>query len=257
MTYSSLAVAYGSEPAVQSVSFSVDSGEILCIIGESGSGKTTLLRAAMRELGFSGDVVEGDIQYKGQSLLSLKKKQVRDMWGGVFSYIPQDCAASFMPIKKIGVQINDALLAHRGISLRESYDEACEMMHEMDVADPARIMDSYPFELSGGLIQRVGVALALLTHPRVIFADEPTSALDNKSHDRCMRMISDTCRHEMTSCIMVTHNMNVVRSIAQKVLVLHHGSVVAYGTVREVFENNPKKIVAQLDEASKILQGGL
>ncbi len=240
--------------AVTSVSFSVEPGEILCILGESGSGKTTLIRAALGQLGHGGYVVEGDIQYKGQSLLRLKRKQRRELWGSALSYIPQDCATSFMPIKKIGEQICDTLLSHQHMRRKAVYAHAGAMMHSMGISDPVRILNSYPFELSGGLIQRVGISLAFLAHPTIVFADEPTSALDYKSREQCMEVILEQCKQEDTSCVMVTHNIDMARSVAQKFLVLDQGRVVDYGSAKEVFDDDPKEIVTQLVKAAHIAQ---
>ena len=230
-------ISYNGEPTVQDVSFELKQGEILGIVGESGSGKSTIIKAIMGLLGEEGLVTKGDIWYLGESLTDMSEKKLRRYLGTEIGMVFQDCKAALCPVRKIGVQIHEAVSAHEKISKKETRIRAGEIMKKIGMDDYERVLDSYPFELSGGMQQRVGIAAAMLLNPKILMADEPTSALDvtvQKQVVEEMLMVRETFG---TSIVLVTHNMGVIRAMADKVLVLHEGEIMEYGVTEEVFEH--------------------
>ena len=209
LRYEHVDIAYLGQPAVEDVSFSLSSGEILGIVGESGSGKSTLIKAAMGLLGSEGRVTGGSIRYKGRDLTALPQKELRKLCGPELGYIFQSAGSAFCPIRTVGAQLYEAM----------------------------RILTSYPFELSGGMQQRVGIAAAMLLKPSVLLADEPTSALDvtlQKQVVEEMRMVRDTFG---TAIVLVAHNLGVIGAMADNVLVLKDGKTVEYGKTGDVLAN--------------------
>lgn len=229
-------VSYDGAPVVHDVSLPVMEGEVVCIVGESGSGKSTLVRAAMGQLGKRGCVTRGDIWYKGESIPDLAPRRMRELCGSDFALVFQDCLASLTPIRRIGNQVFEAMNAHRTISREQCDRLAGAMFERLGLNDPERVLVSYPFELSGGMGQRVGIAIALLGEPRVLFADEPTSALDVIAQAQVVRLLADVNRELGTTIVLVTHNMAVVEAIADHVLVLRDGNAQEFGPVKQVLE---------------------
>lgn len=229
-------VSYDGTPVVHDVSLPVSEGEVVCIVGESGSGKSTLVRAAMGQLGRRGCVTRGDIWYKGESIPDLAPRRMRELCGSELALVFQDCLASLAPIRRIGDQVFEAMGSHRRISREESDGLACKMFERLGLSDPERVLASYPFELSGGMGQRVGIAIALLGEPRVLFADEPTSALDVIAQAQVVRLLARVNRELGTTIVLVTHNMAVVEAMADHVLVLRDGRVEEVGPAKQVLE---------------------
>ena len=230
-------ISYNGKPVVQDVSFELKQGEILGIVGESGSGKSTVIKAIMGLLGEEGLVTEGDIWYKGENLTSMSEKKLRGYLGKEIGMVFQDCKAALCPVRTIGAQIHEAVSEHEKISRQETWKRAGEIMKKIGLDDSERVLNSYPFELSGGMQQRVGMAAAMLLNPKILMADEPTSALDvtvQKQVVEEMLMVRETFG---TSIVLVTHNMGVIRAMADKVLVLHEGEIMEYGVTKEVFEH--------------------
>lgn len=178
LRYEHVDIAYLGQPAVEDVSFSLSSGEILGIVGESGSGKSTLIKAAMGLLGSEGRVTGGSIRYKGRDLTALPQKELRKLCGPELGYIFQSAGSAFCPIRTVGAQLYETMRAHGKISRAEFGPQALEMLEKLGFENGERILASYPFELSGGMQQRIGIAAAMLLRPSVLLADEPTSALD-------------------------------------------------------------------------------
>ena len=232
LRYEHVDIAYLGQPAVEDVSFSLSPGEILGIVGESGSGKSTLIKAAMGLLGS-----EGSIRYKGRDLTTLPQKELRKLCGPELGYIFQSAGSAFCPIRTVGAQLYEAMREHGKISKALFEERALEMLTKLGFEDGKRILTNYPFELSGGMQQRVGIAAAMLLSPGVLLADEPTSALDvtlQKQVVEEMRMVRDTFG---TAIVLVAHNLGVIGAMADNVLVLKDGKTVEYGKTGDVLAN--------------------
>ena len=237
LRYDHVDISYNGFLAVKDVSFTLEPGEILGIVGESGCGKSTLIKAAMGLLGNDGMVTRGDIWYKGRNLPDLPPKELRKLNGRSLGMIFQSAGSSFCPIRTIGAQLYETMTEHEKISNAEFLDRAMELLGKLGFEDGKRILGSYPFELSGGMQQRVGIAAAMLLNPSVLLADEPTSALDvsvQKQVVEEMLLVRDTFG---TAIILVAHNIGVIGAMADKVLVMKNGETVEYGKTQQVLEN--------------------
>lgn len=234
LQYNHVDISYLGQPAIRDVSFSLHSGEILGIVGESGSGKSTLIKAAMGLLGCEGQVTRGGIWFKGKNLPELPPKELRKLCGPELGYIFQNAGSSFCPIRTVGSQLFETMKEHEKISRKDFEVQALELLGKLGFADGKRILASYPFELSGGMQQRIGIAAAILLNPSVLFADEPTSALDvtiQKQVVEEMLMVRETFG---TAIVLVTHNLGVIGAMTDRVLVLENGRCVECGSTRQV-----------------------
>ena len=237
LRYDHVDISYNGFLAVKDVSFTLEPGEILGIVGESGCGKSTLIKAAMGLLGSAGMVTRGDIWYKGKNLPDLPPKELRKLNGPELGMIFQSAGSSFCPIRTIGAQLYETMTEHEKISKAEFLDRAMELLGKLGFEDGKRVLGSYPFELSGGMQQRVGIAAAMLLNPSVLLADEPTSALDvsvQKQVVEEMLLVRETFG---TAIVLVSHNIGVIRAMADKVLVLKNGEAVEYGDTRQVLRS--------------------
>ncbi len=238
-------ITYNGFKAIKDVSFTVDEGEILGIVGESGSGKSTLIKAAMGLLGPTGLVTRGDIWYKGKNLPDLSPRELRRLNGPELGMIFQYAGSSFCPIRTVGAQLYESMTEHENISRGEFTARATDLLGKIGFDDARRILDSYPFELSGGMQQRVGIAAAMLLHPSVLMADEPTSALDVSVQKQVVEEMLLVRRTFGTSIVLVTHNIGVIGAMADKVLVMRYGEMVEYGETKQVLEH-PKEDYTKL-----------
>ncbi len=235
--YKHVDISYKGNMVVHDASFSVEKGEILGIAGESGSGKSTLIKAAMGLLGADGLVTRGDIWYKGMDLPDLKPKEMRKLCGPELGMIFQTAGSSFCPIRTVRAQLYEFMTEHEKIKKDVFEKRAEELLEKFGFEDPKRVLDSYPFELSGGMQQRVGIAAAMLLNPKVLMADEPTSALDVTVQKQVVEEMLMVREKFGTSILLVTHNMGVIRAMADKVLILHEGEIMEYGATKDVFAN--------------------
>ena len=234
LRYNHVDISYLGQPVIRDVSFSLHSGEILGIVGESGSGKSTLIKAAMGLLGCEGQVTRGDIWFKGKNLPELLPKELRKLCGPELGYIFQSSGSAFCPIRTVGAQLFETMRAHGKITKADFEAQALELLGKLGFADGKRILASYPFELSGGMQQRIGIAAAMLLNPSVLFADEPTSALDvtiQKQVVEEMLMVRETFG---SAIVLVTHNLGVIGAMTDRVLVLENGRCVECGSTRQV-----------------------
>lgn len=236
LSFEHVEISYGGDPVVHDVSFSVKPGEILGLVGESGSGKSTLIKAAMGLLGENGLVTKGDILFDGKNIPDLPEKELRKIRGAKIGMIFQDAGASLCPIRTIGAQIYESMSAHMDISRAEAQDRAFTLFEKLHFQDSRRIWDSYPFELSGGMNQRAGIAIAMLMDPTVLLADEPTSALDVAVQKQVVLEMKQLRELFGTAIILVTHDIGVVSAMADTVLVLKDGRKVEYGPARRVLQ---------------------
>ena len=235
LNINNITVQYGNnKPILENLSLEMKQGEIVSIVGESGSGKTTVIRSVMGLLPAGGKVTKGDIVFNGQSLLSYSREQWNKIRGTQLSMIFQDCGAMINPIRKIGKQFVEYIRMHEDISKEEASKKALNMLEQMMLPNP-----SYPFQLSGGMRQRVGIAMAMTFNPKLLIADEPTSALDVTTQSQIIRNMLELREKFNTGIIMVTHNLAVAAYISDKIIVMKDGKIVEQGS-RDDILNNPK-----------------
>ncbi len=237
LRYDHVDISYNGFLAVKDVSFTLEPGEILGIVGESGCGKSTLIKAAMGLLGSAGMVTRGDIWYKGKNLPDLPPKELRKRNGPELGMIFQSAGSSFCPIRTIEAQLYETMTEHEKTSKAEFLDRAMELLGKLGFEDGKRVLGSYPFELSGGMRQRVGIAAAMLLNPSVLLADEPTSALDVSVQKQVVEEMLLVRKTFGTSIVLVAHNIGVIGATADKVLVMKDGEAVEYGKTQQVLEN--------------------
>lgn len=251
-----LSINYGEQRlVVKNVNLSVNSKEIIGIVGESGSGKSTLIRAVLGLLPIGGKVSAGEIIFKGRNLLEYSKKEWRKLRGNRIAMIFQDAGASLNPTRKIGNQFVESIQCHFESSNAEAYAKGVDMLGKMRLPDPARVMNSYTFQLSGGMKQRVAIAMAMAMEPELLLADEPTSALDVTIQAQVVRQMMDLRNQSKTSIIMVTHNMGVASYMSDKIGVMRQGEFVEWGTRAQVINNPQHEYTAKLLSAIPELGG--
>ena len=246
LVYDSVDICYGERKAVENVSFSLQPGEILGIVGESGSGKSTIVKGALGILGHSGVVTKGDIWFWGKNLPELSEKEMRKIRGAGIGMIFQDSAGSLCPIRTIGSQVYESMAAHESLTREETDGRALELLKKLGFRDGERILKSYPFELSGGMNQRIGIVLAMLMNPAVLLADEPTSALDVAVQRQVVEEMLLMRELYKTAIILVTHDIGVVSAMADKVLVLQGGKTVEYGPVGQILKEPKEEYTRKL-----------
>lgn len=239
-------ICYDGKAVVQDVSFDLHQGEILGVVGESGSGKSTIIKAIMGLLGGGGLVTRGDIYYKGQNIVDMPQKEQRRLLGPEIGMVFQDCKAALCPIRTVGAQIYESLSEHEKLTKAEAYERAGVLMKKIGLEDYQRILDSYPFELSGGMNQRVGMCAAMMMKPFLLLVDEPTSALDVTVQKQVVEEMKLMRRDYGTAMILVTHNIGVVGAMADQVLVLQNGNVMDYGSTDHVLHHSENAYTKKL-----------
>lgn len=252
-----ITVAYSSnaEPTIEGFHLKMKPGEICSIVGESGSGKTTVIRSILGLLPGGGKVTKGDILFEGESLLQYSKKQWRELRGTQISMIFQDSGAMINPIRKIGSQYVEYIRAHKNISKKDAFGMAVEMLEKMRLPDGKRIMESYPFELSGGMCQRVGIAMAMTFQPKLLLADEPTSALDVTTQAQIVRQMMQLRDDYHTSIIVVTHNLGVAAYMSDYIIVMKNGKMEDQGSREYILKESNNEYTRKLLEAVPSLGG--
>ncbi len=249
-------VSYNDRPVVHDVSFHLEPGEILGIVGESGSGKSTMLRAAMGLLGNSGAVTRGSIYYKGQEITGAGADEIRRLRGPSMGMIFQDTGASLCPVRSIGDQLCETVRQHEKVSREEVKNRALELFGKMRLEDGDRILNSYPFELSGGMSQRVGIVMSMVLKPDLLFADEPTSALDVTVQAQVVREMMKMRELYGTGIVIVTHNIGIVEYMADKIAVMYQGRILEYGKTEEIIRHPQEKYTKKLlDSVLRINRG--
>ena len=232
-----LNISYGDKLTVSGVNLELNTGEIMSIVGESGSGKTTVIRAIMGCLPGRGHVSGGSIIFEGRDMLKNTPKKWRQLCGREMSMIFQDSGNMINPIRRIGEQFVDYIRTHAPEKTKaEAAEMAKDMLNKVRLPNPESIMQSYPFELSGGMRQRVGIAMAMVFRPKLLLADEPTSALDVTTQAQIIRQIVDIRNEFGVAVILVTHNLGVASYVSNKLVVMKNGRVVESGK-REVISD--------------------
>ena len=228
----------GVMPSVDGIDFDLAPGETLAIVGESGCGKSVTSLSIMRLIQSPpGKIVDGEILYNGQDLLKKSAKEMRAIRGNEISMIFQEPMTSLNPVFTVGSQIMDAYRIHQGLNKKEARRRTIEMIRMVGIPSPEKEVDEYPHELSGGMRQRVMIAMALACRPKILIADEPTTALDVTIQAQIMHLLGVLKEKTGTSIILITHDLGVVAQIAQNVLVMYAGQVVEYAPVRPVYKD--------------------
>ena len=253
ISYDKVNIFYNEKPIIKDVSFSVQAGEILGIAGESGSGKSTLIKAAIGLLGKSGSI-EGNIWYDGKNLPDLNRKERRKICGSEIGMIFQNAGSSFCPIRTVGEQLMEEMKEHGDIKKAEFEEKVSELLLKFGFPDPGRILKSYPFELSGGMQQRVGITAAMLLKPKILLADEPTSALDVSVQRQVVEQMKMIRKQYGTTILIVTQNIGVIRAMADSMLVLKNGEMEEYGKTQEVLDHPQSDYTKQLLSAIPVLR---
>ena len=225
----------GEVKAVRGISFDVNEGEVLGIVGESGSGKSVTSLSIMGLLQYPGRVVDGEILLNGEDILTYSKNQMRRVRGKEIAMIFQDPMTSLNPVYTIGNQIMEMILEHEKMSRREARARAIEMLKLVGIPAAEKRIDSYPHEFSGGMRQRVMIALALSCNPKLLIADEPTTALDVTIQAQILNLIKKLNRQFGMTTMLITHDLGVVATVCDKVAVMYGGLIMEYGTADEIF----------------------
>lgn len=227
----------GEVKAVRGISFDLEEGEALAIVGESGCGKSVTAKSLMRLLKEPPtDIKEGSkIICDGKDVLSLSRKELQSFRGGTMSMVFQDPMTSLNPTMRIGKQIAEALKIHKNMNKKDAMDEAIRLLNLVNIPNPETRINQYPFEFSGGMRQRIMIAMALACSPKVLIADEPTTALDVTIQAQVMELIEKLQKKLNTAVILITHDLGVVAEFADKVQVMYAGIIVERGTVDEIF----------------------
>jgi peptide/nickel transport system ATP-binding protein/oligopeptide transport system ATP-binding protein len=225
----------GTVHAVQSASFTVEPGQALGLVGESGCGKSMTLRAILGLLPQPGHITGGEIRFEGDDLANADPKRLREVRGARIGIIFQEPMTALNPVMRVGDQIAEGPRVHLRKSRSEARETALELMRKVGIPDPARRAQAYPHELSGGMRQRVMIAIALSCEPRLILCDEPTTALDVTIQDQILKLLSAMRRDLGVSVVFVTHDLAVVAETCERIAVMYAGQVVETGTVDEVF----------------------
>ena len=229
----------GEVHAVRGVNFHLNKNETLAIVGESGCGKSVTAMSIMRLIQIPpGEILKGsEILYKGKNLVTASEKELRQIRGSEISLIFQNSMTSLNPTMKIGYQIAENLILHKGISKREAFEEAIKMLQLVNIPNAEKRANQYPHEFSGGMGQRVMIAIALSCNPTILIADEPTTALDVTIQADIMELIKDLQKKLGTAVILITHDLGVVAGTADRVQVMYSGVILERGTVDEIFYN--------------------
>ena len=225
----------GEVKALNGVSFSLNQGEVLGIVGESGSGKSVTAYSIMGLTAYPGKLVGGTIRFNGHEVEKMTEKEFRKMRGNEVSIIFQDPMTSLNPVYTIGNQIMEVLLQHTKMDKAKAKARAKELLELVGINEPEKRLKQYPHELSGGMRQRVMIAIALACEPKLLIADEPTTALDVTIQAQILELMQDLRKKLGMSIIMITHDLGVVASMCEKIAVMYAGHIVEYGTTDEIF----------------------
>ena len=246
----------GEVRAVNGISFNLDKGKVLGIVGESGSGKSVTAYSIMRILVEPGKIVGGEILFNGEDIVKYSKKQMREFRGKRVSIIFQDPMTSLNPTFTIGNQLREAILLHTDRNRAEANARALEMLQLVGVNEPEKRMKQYPFEFSGGMRQRVMIAMALACEPDILIADEPTTALDVTIQAQILELMKDLQKKMGMAIIMITHDLGVIADMCDEIIVMYAGRVCERGTVDEIFYNPRHEYTKGLLRSIPTLNGG-
>lgn len=225
----------GENQAVRNVSFHIEAGETIGIVGESGSGKSVTAKSLMSLINPPGKIVSGDIRLHGKSITNLKEHELRKIRGNQIAMIFQDPMTSLNPVKKIGSQMTEVICRHRGLNKRDAWQEAVRLLDRVGIQLPEKRLSQYPHELSGGMRQRVMIAMALSCEPELLIADEPTTALDVTIQAQILDLIKEITTSSNMGVVLITHDLGIVAQICSRVIVMYGGKIMEQGTVEDIF----------------------
>lgn len=235
--HTSFMVPGGEVKAVRGVSFELNQGKTLGVVGESGSGKTVLARSVMR-LNLGNNVItSGSAKFRGSNILDLRPKAMQKLWGNEIAMVFQDPMTALNPLVKVGRQVTEHVRQHLGISKKEARSLAIDLLNEVRIPEPENRLDSYPHELSGGMRQRICIAIALACEPTLLFADEPTTALDVTVQHQILNLLNREQETREMGMVLVTHDLGVVAGRTDETMVMYAGNVVEKSSTKELFED--------------------
>ncbi|OZI77281.1 ABC transporter ATP-binding protein [Bordetella genomosp. 12] len=226
----------GAWPAVDGVDLTVKRGEIVGLVGESGSGKSVTGFSLLGLIDPPGEVVAGEIRFKGKDLRKLSEEQMRQLRGNRIAMIFQDPLMTLNPVLKVGEQMMEAILTHENVSRQQALERCREALAMVGIPAPEKRLNAYPHEFSGGMRQRVAIAIAMLNRPDLIICDEPTTALDVTIQGQILYRMQEICREHKTALIWITHDLGVVAELADKVAVMYAGRIVEAGPVNDILD---------------------
>jgi oligopeptide transport system ATP-binding protein len=254
-------VEEGVVKAVNGVSFSLKKGEILGVVGESGCGKSVTALSVMRLVPEPGRIVGGKVIFEGTNLLEIEEREMRKIRGKKISMIFQDPLTSLNPVFKVGYQLMESILTHQKVSKEKARKRAEELLHEVGIPNPKENLSRYPHEFSGGMRQRVMIAIALANNPDILIADEPTTALDVTIQAQILELIERLREEHNSSIILITHDMGVIAQISHEIMVMYAGKIMEKGPAQRIFYNSRHPYtwglldsVPRLDEGKKRLK---
>ncbi len=227
----------GTVKAVNNVSYSLEPGKTIGIVGESGSGKSVSAMSILQLLDGNGYIAEGEILFEGRDLTKLTQKDMYEIRGNAISVIFQEPMTSLNPVFTIAKQLSEPFMIHQGMKKKEAEKSALKMLYDVQIPNPEAVMRQYPHQLSGGMRQRVMIAMALACQPRILIADEPTTALDVTIQAQILRLMNDLQKEKGTSIIFITHDLGVINEMADDVAVMYCGQVVEKADSRTIFSD--------------------
>ncbi len=228
---------YGENVSVDHIDFHVDEGEVVCIVGESGCGKSVTSLSIMGLLGRGGAVTDGSVLFDGKNLLSMTEKELNQIRGNQITMIFQDPLTSLNPVFTVGSQIMESIMTHMRLSRQEARSRTEALLRRVGMPDARGVMRKYPHTLSGGMRQRVMIAMALSCNPRLLIADEPTTALDVTIQAQIMALLKELQKETGMAMILITHDIGLVANMADRVMVMYAGQIIEKAPAREVFAN--------------------
>ncbi len=245
----------GISYVLKKINLELSKGEKVALVGESGSGKSVTTKLILGLLNQKNVTKKGKILFNDRNILNFSQNEFKKIRGNNISIIFQDPIAALNPVFKIKDQFYEVNLNDKKMSKKDSFIRACEALNKVSIRDPERILESYPFQLSGGLAQRVVITMAMINKPELLLADEPSTALDVTIQNQALDLMDDLTRETNTAVLLITHNMGVVRKFAEKVYVIYRGVIVEEGTKKQLFKNPGHPYTKALLESIPKLSG--
>ncbi len=228
----------GVVKAVQGVDFEIEAGKTLGIVGESGSGKSVTSFSILQLLEHPGRIVDGEVLFDGKDLVKMNNREMRGIRGNDISMIFQEPMTSLNPVHRVGKQLSEPLILHQGKSKKEAWNAAIDLLREVKIPNPENVVYNYPFQLSGGMRQRVMIAMALACEPKLLIADEPTTALDVTIQAQIFKLMNDLKKEHNTAIMFITHDLGAIAELADDVAVMYTGEIVERAPVETIFDRS-------------------